>query len=276
MLENNEQSFMPINIDFNPHQGHVEQSNAYLNCLPSPPLCYWVQSFWQLNVPDGKYCYRSMPDNCVDLIVNVNCPEDIFIITPFSSSMVFDLIGPVSYFGIRFRVLGHGGLISTPLGEWNEDVHIQISDLLPEHVLDAIYQCVSKSRHFDARCKKLSAILVGAMQHLEIDSRLARYIRFCQTNLSSKINISDAQCADFGLSARQLRRLSRLYLGLSPRELARVFRFQYMLQTMNTSNNETAWADHYHDQSHFIHEFKSLSGLTPGQFKNLSVLYNKN
>ncbi|VAW89528.1 hypothetical protein MNBD_GAMMA17-646, partial [hydrothermal vent metagenome] len=41
------------------------------------------------------------------------------------------------------------------------------------------------------------------------------------------------------------------------------------------SNNKTAWADVYHDQSHFIHEFKSLSGLTPGQFGRLSVLYNK-
>ena len=217
-----------------------------------------------------------MPDNCVDLIVNIYNPEDIFIIAPFSSSLVFDLEGPVSYFGIRFRVLGHGGLISTPIGEWCEDELLQVSDLLSDHVLHAIYQCIGKPIQFGERCNKLGAILLGAMYYPEIDSRLARYIRFCHTNLSSQINVSDKQCAEFGLSARQLRRLSQLYLGLSPRELARVFRFQYMLQIMNTADNKTAWAGHYYDQSHFIHEFKSLSGLTPSQFKSLSVLYNKN
>lgn len=266
---------MLINIDFNPYQGRVDQNNAYLNLLPSPPLCHWVQSLWQLNVPSGKYCYRSMPDNCVDLIINVNCPEDIFIIKPFSSPMIFDLVGPVSYFGVRFRVLGHGGLITTPLGEWSNDELMQVSELLPGHVLHAIYQCIGQPMPFNIRCKKIGAILPGAMHRPEIDSRLARYIRFCHTSLASRISISDKQCADFGLSARQLRRLSQLYLGLSPRELARVFRFQYMLKMMNTSNNKTAWADVYHDQSHFIHEFKSLSGLTPGQFGRLSVLYNK-
>ena len=98
---------MPIDIDFNPSQGHVAQNNAYLNCVPSAPLSHWVQSFWQLNVPSGDYCYRSMPDNCVDLIINANDPQDIFIVSPFSSATEFDLVGPVSYFGIRFRVLGH-------------------------------------------------------------------------------------------------------------------------------------------------------------------------
>jgi len=267
---------MPINIDFNPYQGRVEQNNAYLTFLPSPPLCHWIQSFWQLNVPSGVYCYRSMPDNCVDLIINVNCPEDIFIITPFSSSIVFDLVGPISYFGIRFRVLGHGGLISTPLGEWSKDVGIQASDLLPGHILHGIYECFGKPLQFSTRCINLSVILLSVIRHPEIDSRLARYIRFCHTNTASRISISDKQCADFGLSARQLRRLSQLYLGLSPRDLARVFRFQCMLQIMNTANNNAAWADHYYDQSHFICEFKNLSGLTPNQFKGLSVLYNNN
>lgn len=267
---------MPINIDYNPIQGRVEKNSAYLSCVPLPPLSHWIQSFWQLNVPSGKYCYRSMPDNCVDLIININNPEDIFIITPFSSSMVFDLVGPVSYFGIRFRILGHEGLISTPIGEWCRDELLQVSNLLSGHVLHAIYHCIDKPIEFNKRCNEISKILLGAMRHPDIDSRLVRYIRFCHTNLSSQINISDKQCTEFGLSARQLRRLSKLYLGISPRGLARVFRFQYMLKIMNTTNSKAAWADHYYDQPHFIHEFKSLSGLTPSQFKSLSVLYNKN
>jgi len=265
---------MPIVIDFNPVQGHVAQNNAYQNCLPSAPLSHWVQSFWQLNVPSGEYGYRSMPDNCVDLIINVQNPQDIFMVSPFSSSTVFEMVGPVAYFGIRFRVLGHQGLIAAPLGEWSAD-DVPVSDLLSSQVLHKIYECFEKPLPFNIRCKKLGTMLLGTLAYPRVDTRLARYIRFCHKNTASNIRISEKQCGDFGLSSRQLRRLSQQYLGLSPRELARVFRFQSMLKTMNTGHVKTAWADHYHDQSHFIREFKSLSGFTPNQFKRLSVLYNK-
>ncbi len=267
---------MLASIDFTPYQGRVEQSNAYLCSLPLPPLRHCIQSFWQLNVPSGNYYYRSMPDNCVDLIINVNCPEDISIITPFSSSIVFDLEGPVSYFGIRFKVLGHGFLISTPLGEWRGDEILQIENLIPSQVLDSIYDCISHSKSFHERCINLSRILFNAMDYYKVDSRLAGYIHYSYTNLTSKVSLSDSQCSDFGLSARQLRRLSQLYLGLTPRELNRIFRFQSILQNMNGANNKLAWADYYYDQSHFVREFKRLSGVTPSQFKSLSVLYNKN
>lgn len=266
---------MPLNIDYHPYQGHVAYNNAYLTFSPSPPLNHWIQSFWQLNVPDGKFCYRSVPDNSVDWIINVNCPEDIFIVTPFLSSIVFKLTGPVSYFGIRFRILGHQGLIPTPLGEWRTtDDDTETAEVLPDHVLHAVYECIGKPLQFGARCKYLTSILLSAVQPPNIDPRLARYIRYCQQNVSSNINLSDKQCSEFGVSARQLRRLTHLHLGLSPREFARVFRFQHTLRAMNTASSETAWVDHYYDQPHFIREFKSLSGLTPSEFNSLSVLYN--
>mgnify|MGYP000075082186 FL=1 len=266
---------MPIDINFNPCQGHVTQNSAYLNFQPAAPLSHWVQSFWQLNVPAGHYGYRSMPDNCLDLIINAQNPLDVFIVSPFSAATEFDVLGPVSYFGIRFRVLGHQGLIATPVGEWRDDETVQVTDLMAGPVLDKIVECFSKSLPFNIRCKNVSTILLANMVYPKVDARLARYIRFCHSHTASSMRISEKQCRDFGLSARQLRRLSHQYLGLSPRELARVFRFQAMLKTMSNGNGKLAWADHYHDQPHFIREFKSLSGFTPNQFKRLSVLYNK-
>jgi AraC-like DNA-binding protein len=48
-----------------------------------------------------------------------------------------------------------------------------------------------------------------------------------------------------------------------------------MVEALNAAEDKAAWADCYHDQPHFIREFKHLSGFTPEQFKKLSVLYNK-
>jgi len=264
-----------LDIDYHPSQGRVAHKNAYLTFLLSPPLSHWVQSFWQLNVPCGKFYYRSVPDNSVDWIINLNSPEDTFIVTPFSSSIVFELAGPVSYFGVRFRILGHQGLIPTPLGEWGAlDANTSTVEVLPNHILHAVYECIGKPLQFGERCRYLTTVLLSAVQYPDIDPRLARYIRYCHQNISSNISLSDDQCSRFGLSARQLRRLTQLHLGLSPREFSRVLRFQHTLQVMNIASYKAAWADHYYDQPHFIREFKRLSGLTPAEFKSLSVLYN--
>ena len=267
---------MLMDITYHPCQGRVEQLNAYQTFLPSPPLSHWVQCFWQLNVPDGRFCYRSMPDNSVDWIINLNDPEESFIITPFSSSIVFELIGPVSFFGIRFRILGYQGLISIPLGEWGSVADdAGAAEVLPDHVLYAVYESINNATGFSERCKFLSEILLRTATPPSIDSRLAQYIRYCHNNISSNINLSDKQCSKFGISARQLRRLTQLHLGLTPRDFSRVFRFQHMLKTLEWSGDNIAWTGYYYDQSHYIREFKSLSGLTPTEYKKMSALYNQ-
>lgn len=266
---------MPLNIDYQPCQGQVTDNNAYQTFEPLPPLNHWIQSFWQLDVPAGKFCYRSVPDNSGDWIINLNCPEDDFIITPFSSSIVFELTGPISYFGVRFRILGQQGLITTPLGEWSVvDNEIKTAEVLPNHVLHAVYESICKPLQFNTRCQHLSTLLLSRVKYPDIDSRLARYIRYCCNSPTSNLDLSDKQCSEFGVSARQLRRLTQLYLGLSSKDFARVIRFQRTFQAIGTASYRSAWADHYYDQPHYIREFKRLTGLTPTEFKDLSVLYN--
>lgn len=266
---------MELKIDFNPQQGHVSYEGAYESCLPAAPLNQWVQSFWQLNVPSGHFSYHSVPDNCVDWVINTECFEDSFVVAPFLSPLVFDLAGPVSYFGIRFRVLGQQTLISTPLGEWALEDEIHARELLSNSLIHEIFESVNRSMCFHKRCHQVAKTILSNVQPVNIDTRVARYIRYCDQNPLSNIRLSDAQCAEFGLSARQLRRLSQLYLGMSPRDFARVLRFQRTLNSMKSMRQSMAWHDHYYDQPHYIREFKRLAGLTPSKFANSSVLYNQ-
>lgn len=262
-------------IDYHPRQGLVADESAYQTRIPAAPLSRWVACFWQLNVPEGGFDYRSVPDNSVDLIVNLHDAAEVFIVKPGVSPQVFGITGPVAYFGIRFRLLGYQGLIQTPLGAWDSDhIATELAGLLPESILHAIHHCAERPLSFDARCAEFSALILGSVRCPDIDPRLARFIRHNYRNLSSQLDVSDRQCAEFGISARQLRRLSQLYLGVLPGEFARVLRFQRMLQQMSASAEDRQWADYYYDQSHFIREFKRLSGLTPRQFSSMSVLYN--
>lgn len=260
-------------IDYMPHQGQVTQNRAYLSFIPPPPLSHWVQSFWQLNVPPGRFRYRSVPDNCVDWIISCDEFTDNYIASPSAEPFVFELNGPVTYFGIRFRILGQHSLMTAPLGEWNDHEHtIHSTELLADAILNPVYACLTQKATFARRCQQVTPVLLSHITSTDIDKRLVRYIRYCHQNVTAKINLSDKQCSEFGLSARQLRRLSQIYLGVSPREFSRVLRFQYALHMMQT--DPQSCTDGYYDQAHFIKEFKRLSGLTPQVFKQMSVLYN--
>ena len=73
-----------------------------------------------------------------------------------------------------------------------------------------------------------------------------------------------------GLSQRRFIQVFKQEVGISPKLFSRVRRFQQVLELMR---NEAApnWARlalecGYFDQSHFIHDFRNFSGLTPTEY----------
>jgi AraC-like DNA-binding protein len=73
-----------------------------------------------------------------------------------------------------------------------------------------------------------------------------------------------------GLGHRQLQRIFKDRIGLSPKMYGRVVRFNHALQAARRSPyahwNQLARHYGYSDQSHFIRECKAISGLTPVAF----------
>ena len=71
-----------------------------------------------------------------------------------------------------------------------------------------------------------------------------------------------------GLSARQVDRLCRYYLGGSPKKVHRVFRALNIAYRLTVEGAED-WRDvvePFYDQSHFIRDFKDRIGCTPSEF----------
>jgi len=70
-------------------------------------------------------------------------------------------------------------------------------------------------------------------------------------------------------SERQLQRLFKKYIGLSPKYYARIIRFNYIFQLIR--EKKRSWADivyesGYYDQSHFIRNFKAFAGEDPSAY----------
>lgn len=75
---------------------------------------------------------------------------------------------------------------------------------------------------------------------------------------------------DMGYSTRQLRRIFDKSLGLSPKMFIRLVRYNAALQLMHRRQHinltDIAYQCGYHDQAHFIHEFKEFTEQTPSSF----------
>jgi len=74
-----------------------------------------------------------------------------------------------------------------------------------------------------------------------------------------------------GFSARQLLRRFRAATGLTPKRFARIGRLQRVVCEV-AANGSVEWAqvaaEHgYYDQSHLVHDFGELAGITPTAYR---------
>lgn len=73
-----------------------------------------------------------------------------------------------------------------------------------------------------------------------------------------------------GYSHRRYSELFKKLVGVTPKHYARICRFQHVLSSIQRINapdwSSIAIDSGYYDQPHFIHDFKSFSGLSPTEY----------
>ena len=84
-------------------------------------------------------------------------------------------------------------------------------------------------------------------------------------------NISSASLSKYlNLSERQFRRVFKTYVGLPPKALSRIIRFQSMLSAYRTKKTDVIWKTieqcGYIDQSHICKDFKYFTTQSSKQF----------
>ena len=79
---------------------------------------------------------------------------------------------------------------------------------------------------------------------------------------------------EVGYTRRHLSDLFNKYLGMSPKQYVKLARFNQGLKLITEMNDGDTYAAvahqlGYHDQAHFIRDFKSICGKTPSELKKL-------
>lgn len=173
--------------------------------------------------------------------------------------------GKQDFLGIQLSSPGIRFLFDVPADEFNNSV-FDIT-LLCKHLRSLAYELYEKpfsSQVFSVLNwlnKKISTI--PDYRHLLRAEKLKHMI----TYRSQTIRMLSSE---FCLSDRQLRRIAHEWLGMSTEEFIQYNKYLTSLRLLHSSHQlltQIGLEAGYYDQSHFIREFKSYTGLTPSQYR---------
>ena len=120
------------------------------------------------------------------------------------------------------------------------------------------------------------AELINSLDALLLENRCSPHHpqlgQTLQNILSSAGNITVKKLSDdIHYSERQLNRICKEHLGLSAKSFSRLVRINKsfrLLKKPHKSLNFVSDVMGFHDPSHFISDFKSVCGVTPGEYRN--------
>lgn len=262
----------------------------YRETPPTHPLVrQYVASFWAVTAQGPLAGERAvtvvdLPDGHTEYLFNgsaaflrhvVTTPEvrtvhSSLLCAPKRRASVLTITGPTDLFCIRFKPFGLFGLSGEALHE--------ISD-----------QAVDPCRVFPARARELEERILTAGSFAERVSAAETVLGRCPCSekapdslvvsaidlmrkTNGRIRVRDIASRS-NASRRSLEMKFREQIGLSVKDLARMYRFNHFWTLRGRSRDEgllrLALDCGFFDQSHFIREFRFFTGSTPTSLGNL-------
>ncbi len=248
----------------------------YQRFSPAPALASAVECFWYLRrdaAAPGDPVERIAPDGCCELIFNfgdaVRAPDPAgrwetqptaMLVGQISRCLELVPGGAIEMLGVRFRPAGVAAFWPLALNELTNG-HASLDALDgPWRDLEAR---MHDARTTAARLALLERTLLARRRPGGRDRLGAAVDRLRATGGTARIG---DLAAALNVSPRQLERDFTRGVGLSPKQLARIFRCQAVLRAVQRGDHR--WADvaqacGYFDQAHLVNEFRLLTGATP-------------
>lgn len=232
----------------------------------------YLGCFWCIETTAGTRL-RTLPDACT--ILAVECrqgerPKSFLVgprLTPVDRAPGFGhlLLGVRLQPGVAFALTGK------PVHQI-VDRRTLLAGLLPGDA-SRIERRLADTRRTKERFDILEEFLLRRLDGAQIDPRVAKALRHIE---ECRGQLRTAQLARYcQVSARHLNRLLRTWLGFSSKRLARITRFQALLQRIEGSPSgrlaELAVELGYYDQPHLTNEVAQFAALGVGRMTGRSV-----
>lgn len=245
---------------------------------PSAPLRDIVKDFWLIrgqNITQKQEQFLH-PGGGMGLVFNLgDCflidgekiESPTFLDGANSFSRRWTLTGEIHAIGFTFKPGGGFPFFKMPLHELIDNPY-DLGDIELHRASEVIEQVV-EAKSLTEKVQRLENWLIAQLDE-------ERTVTPTINNAMTMIDQSQGQqqienvASEIGISRRQLERQYKEQVGLSPKHHARLLRVnqaRLMLKDVPiVSLADVAYHAGFYDQSHFIREFKSIVGMTPGAY----------
>jgi AraC-like DNA-binding protein len=250
---------------------------------PSTVLSPYIKRYWAIEnvLEKGEVCMqRIVPTGLTELILYFTPRPKILTDSKSLSDNValyghqndfydMELTGNLSVFSIMFQPQGLMQFFKFPLTEIRNR-NISLKDISGQAGRD-LEEKMSEANTFSQRVNIVEIYLGNLLKtsFSEFEFRRINHIIELIKQTHGNININQ-MASEACLSRKQFERIFAEHIGISPKQYLKTIRFQsaiFQKQKNNTLNmTELSYNSGYFDQSHFINDFKSLSGMTPKQY----------
>lgn len=250
--------------------------------FPQPPLSRYIQCFWQVDLQIQYHREHILPSCAVELIINFgsgfrvydhddpakfDLNSRIWLVGLQTDHIISEPIAETNMIGIRFKPEGIYPFFGIPASEfqnqiveldvvWGNEAKLWREALYHAPTIDAKFQTLEQ-----LLCRKLTENVAG----LDVVQYALRSMVSSKGMLSIK-----ALSNDIGISQKHLASQFNKYVGVSPKTMARLYRFQHVLYTIDPTQPidwaQMAYDFNYYDQPHFNKEFAAFTGFSPTQY----------
>ena len=256
----------------------MAETLQYREITPPPTLAMHIKCIWRLCGPSaqGAAAEPIVPDGCVEVVLNLadrfirHMGEDATHVQPtrlvagqMTRAVVVGPSGRIDLWGIRFHPWSAAAFLGVSGDELRDRfLSLDESTSTLERELDHLEELDGDAARYDAI---IAALMRRAARVAPGDVLLPGLVQLAEQERETMSVRGLARRA--GVSTRRVQTLFRDRVGLSPKQLLRIARFQRALG-LARGNTELSWSAiaaqaGYYDQAHLIHESNEIVGCTP-------------
>ncbi|MDA0179465.1 helix-turn-helix domain-containing protein [Solirubrobacter phytolaccae] len=260
---------------------HVSEQDRWemAHALPDPRLDGYVIQYCDYDERTGSFVRRrELPGDRIVAIVNLGAPIRIrapdsgwtthatgFFAGLHDTYAISETNGAQRGVQIDLTPVGAHLLLRLPMHHLTHRV-VSLEELLNRPGLD-LHEQLATATHYEQRFNLLDAFFLNRLDDAlspvpSITRALAR-LKATQGTVSIATLTDELQC-----SRRHLNTGFQEHVGVSPKLLARILRFNHAVALIDSARS---WADisqhaGYYDQAHMVRDFHQFAGASPTEF----------
>lgn len=261
----------------------TRSSVQYFEFAAPPVLSDVVRCVWLLSGPASATPVPQpvVPDGCAEIVLNLADPFRRFrdgkawetqprsmVVGQVTEAVVIAPSGDVDLVGIRLQPWGAFSILPVPATDLR-DVLLPLDQIAGDMARD-LPDALRGESTLPARAATVFGYLARHAQRTPVGPRSRARAIVAEATRQPEATTVRHLAARLGLGERQVERELDRHVGLRPKMLLRIARFQRALSVAR-SDETLSWSAvaacaGYYDQAHLTHEFRRFAACTPSEF----------